>query len=441
MKRKSPLTVTLRDIANLRDNKFDHTTHPGIPEGGFLCFVDVLGSDKALADAARLTAGKLDFAERNKGKPRNPDDDVKLIRHLMRHMHTSPMEFGEIVVKIRVPMDTWRQMVRHRTFNVNEYSTRYSPAIDDTSEVQVGEWRQQASSNRQGSSGVLSSWSDKLITEFTDYLQYDRTDGGAVLELQEPELLSSILIARLRHNLTINPRQLNKQLSKEEGSEKEHPLRGFDFYGSPFVNVGDAQIVYSLWLSFLELKGLPIVSNAPVDYSLVQECLTALELTHHKQSRSCYNFLLENNVAREQARRDLPLSTFTEVVWKADVHNIFHFLKLRLAPEAQLEVRAYAQAFAEVVKTLFPVAYAAFEDYRLHAVSLSRMEFNNLLEVMTKLLSQNKVAVEAAKTTAGGNPNEYLHQMLVPESNEISGRELNEYIDKFVPLLSRLGIS
>ncbi len=434
------LTVTLKDIAKLRDTKFDHTTHPGIPEGGFIRFCDVLGSDKSIADTARLTAGKLDLTEYTSGK-RKPEDDVKLLRHLMRHVHTSPFEFGEVVVKMRVPMDTWRQMVRHRTFNVNEYSTRYSPAIDDTSEVPAGEWRQQAASNRQGSAGFLDKWPEELLNEFQRYLEDDRDDGGPVLELQFPEYLTNIFIERLRHNLTISPRYLQAALAREDASPPDSPFRGCTFFGSELIEGTDAQIVYSLWKSFLETKGLPVESGATHDYSVLQDCLSSLELSHHKQSRAFYNFLLQANVAREQARRDLPLSTFTEVVWKADVHNIFHFLKLRLAPEAQLEVRAYAQAFAEIVKTLFPFAYAAFEDYRLYAVTLSRMEFDNLLETLAGLLAKNKVAVESAQTEAGGNPREFLQKMLVPETNTISGRELNEYLDKFKPLLARLSIS
>ncbi len=431
----------------LRKREFDHTTHHDIPDGGFIRFVDVLGNDKAIAETARLTAGLLDAEVLNK---KTPDDDVRLIRRLMRDIHTSPFEFCEVVVKLRVPMDTWRQMVRHRTFNVNEYSTRYSPAIDDTSVVEPGDWRKQSGSNRQGSSGKLDNWPEALLLAFGEYLNDDRLAGGPICDMSQPDLLNSVFIERLRHGLSINPKILRATLDRE-CADKTSEFRGCTFHGSSgLVDIDDAQLVYQLWRCFLETKGLTMTSlhTTSIDYSVPQDCLSALELSTQRVARDFYEFLLTAGVAREQARRDLVLSTFTEVVWKCDLHNICHFLKLRLAPDAQVEVRAYANAFAEIIKTLFPVTYQAFEDYRLRAVTLSRMEFENLITTLSAVLAENRnlggslTASVTSPTVAGTDPGlEFLKQTLVPESNEITTKsELDSFLVKFRPLLQKLGI-
>jgi len=226
---------------------------------GFVCLVDVMGNDDSIVQAARVSYGK---------GTTKPSTDRTLIRYLMRHRHTTPFEMVSFKFYIRVPMDCWRQWIRHRTASVNEYSTRYSEAIDSTQITGPGEWRSQSKSNKQGSE------------EFIDY--------------------------GIGENLSLNEAELNKF------------------------------------------------------------------------SRDIYEKRLESGVAREQARKDLPLSTYTEAYWKIDLHNLFHFLSLRLDPHAQLEIRLYAQAIAEIVKWVVPVAWEAFEDYRLNGMFLSALDISIL---------------------------------------------------------------
>ncbi len=76
-------------------------------------------------------------------------------------------------------------------------------------------------------------------------------------------------------------------------------------------------------------------------------------------------------LARELARMNLPANTYTQWYWKVDLHNLFHFLRLRADPHAQYEIRVYADAICELVKAWFPQAYAAFDDYRLDAQQFS----------------------------------------------------------------------
>lgn len=223
---------------------------------GFIRVVDYLGSDQSIVQAARVSYG---------AGTKTVKDDRELIRYLMRHDHTSPFEMCDIKLHLRVPMDCWRQWIRHRTASVNEYSTRYSLAIDAAQATPPDGWRKQAVRNRQGSEGLLEE-------------------------------------------------TLGAELSREEAE-------------------------------------------------LQDRC------------RRVYNHRIELGVAREQARKDLPLSTYTEAYWKIDLHNLLNFLYLRLDAKAQLEIRFYAQAIAErIVAVWCPLAWEAFRDYRLRMVKLSATE-------------------------------------------------------------------
>ena len=111
-------------------------------------------------------------------------------------------------------------------------------------------------------------------------------------------------------------------------------------------------------------------------------------------------------LARELARMNLPLSTYTQWYWKCDLHNLFHFLSLRADPHAQYEIRVYADAMLEMVKRWVPLAYQAFMDYRLGAVEMSAQE----LSVIRAWLAGDAVS---------------------RHGSGLSSREWDELIDKF----------
>jgi thymidylate synthase (FAD) len=104
-----------------------------------------------------------------------------------------------------------------------------------------------------------------------------------------------------------------------------------------------------------------------------------------------YVEMLNKGVARELSRIILPLSTYTEWIWKIDLHNLLHFLKLRLDIHAQWETRQYAKKIAEIVKELFPITWEAFVDYQLEAVTFSKQEIKILSEIL-KLNNEAKKA-------------------------------------------------
>ncbi|WP_159710506.1 FAD-dependent thymidylate synthase [Geminicoccus flavidas] len=110
-----------------------------------------------------------------------------------------------------------------------------------------------------------------------------------------------------------------------------------------------------------------------------------------------------SGVARELARVVLPLSTYTQWYWKTDLHNLLHFVALRLDPHAQAEIRAYAQVIAEIVRRWVPITFEAFTDYRLNAMELS----GPALAILRRMLGGEKVTVE----DSGLSPREWRELM------------------------------
>lgn len=98
------------------------------------------------------------------------------------------------------------------------------------------------------------------------------------------------------------------------------------------------------------------------------------QLSHQESAYEVYRDRLKAGVAREIARVDLPLSTYTEVIWKMDLHNLFHFLGLRSDPHAQKEIREFAAVIATIVEYWCPVAFRAWVDYQFKAIRLSVFE-------------------------------------------------------------------
>jgi thymidylate synthase (FAD) len=101
-----------------------------------------------------------------------------------------------------------------------------------------------------------------------------------------------------------------------------------------------------------------------------------------RRSYETYNELLEAGVAREMAREVLPVGLYTEFYWKQDLHNLFHFLRLRMDWHAQYEIRAYGDAIAKCVKAVAPMAFEAFEEHILHGRSLARKELEIVREAL-----------------------------------------------------------
>ncbi len=120
----------------------------------------------------------------------------------------------------------------------------------------------------------------------------------------------------------------------------------------------------------------------------LQEQALEIFTKHAQQLWDDYQKLEQLEIARELARINLPVSLYTEWYWKINLHNLLHFLKLRLDPTAQYEIRVYAEAIAEIVKIAVPITWEAFEDFMLCAKNFSRSE----MEILNTLFAELPVA-------------------------------------------------
>ena len=134
-----------------------------------------------------------------------------------------------------------------------------------------------------------------------------------------------------------------------------------------------------------------------------EEAARVLELLKSDANRAYdhYEAMLsqdgQQGLARELARMNLPANIYTQWYWKVDLHNLFHFLRLRADPHAQYEIRVYAEAIAACVKDWVPLAFGAFEDYRMGGVTLS----SKAIAVLKRRLAGETVTQEASGMSKG----------------------------------------
>ena len=131
----------------------------------------------------------------------------------------------------------------------------------------------------------------------------------------------------------------------------------------------------------------------------LQERTLELLQTGQADAYAGYQELLDEDVARELARINLPLSLYTEMYWQIDLHNLFHFLRLRLDAHAQFEIRAYAEVMAQLARAVAPLAYEAFEEHLLYAKTFSRSELGLLLEALDREGLEHALATSGMRKT------------------------------------------
>ena len=138
-------------------------------------------------------------------------------------------------------------------------------------------------------------------------------------------------------------------------------------------------------------------------------------------SSDAYEWMTAEGIARELARIDLPLSTYTQWYWKIDLHNLLHFLKLRVDAHAQWEIQEYGRVMAGMLKKVAPLSYEAWIDYDVCGARLSRME----LEALRRL-------VEVSEAGVGARQVQGLDVRALSDLG-LSKREITEFILKLSP--------
>jgi thymidylate synthase (FAD) len=237
---------------------------------GYLRYVAHLGDDLTPLEAARMSTGNPTGVD--------PTKDAATRDFLWRHAHATPFEMAVLQIEVQAPIFVAREWMRHRAQSYNEYSQRYSEAIDlyyvpDTDRVAGA-----SSTNKQGSGDSLSP------------------------EFQE---------------------RFREQVQTDQDLLRQH-YRGY----------------------------------------------------------------LDDGVARELARVNMPVSNFTRFRAQANLRNWLHFLQLRLAHNAQYEIRMYAQSISTIVRMLWPETWEVFEEHTLEGASLSRTERKALQRLLKELSQQ-----------------------------------------------------
>lgn len=221
---------------------------------GWIELVDMMPHPESdvSGDLAIVNAARVSFLGESKG----PDRDKKLLFYLLRHRHTSPFEMVEFKFRVRAPLVTWWQWVRHRTWNMNAQSGRYTPFRESDFYVPDA-WRKQSKDNKQASEGLLD-------------------------ELDNDDLTDKLL-------------------------------------------------------------------------------------NHYEQGYRLYSEALDKGVSKEMARLFLPgFSVYYTWVTKIDAHNLMHFLRLRMACDAQYEIREFAAAIhKEFFRPALPWTAEAFDKFVL----------------------------------------------------------------------------
>ena len=249
---------------------------------GFVGLVDHMGNDDSIVQAARVSYGK---------GTKKVSEDRGLIRYLVRHSHTTPLEMVTFKFHAKMPLFVARQWIRHRTASVNEYSGRYSEMSEDMYLPELEHIQPQSTNNKQGRSG-----------EYTKDEQF-----------------------RIQNDLIYN----------------------------------------------------------------------------NQQDQTEYKKLLDKNLAKEMARGVLSVNNYTTWYWQINLHNLFHFLKLRMDAHAQYEIRVFADAMYELIKPIVPIACEAFEDYifdpdakTYQNYKISKQELTALKDIISHAVDQGASFVQ-----------------------------------------------
>lgn len=271
---------------------------------GYVRYVDHMGSDETIIEAARMSTGKgfegwnpsevCERCEQTRSMEmaavggtvgvcihtrdgqehvwKKRAGDAKLLEFLYKNGHHTPFEMCELAIEVQAPIFVFREWMRHRTQSFNEFSARYAQMPNLHYLPEPGRIQRQSTANKQGSA--------------EEYL---------------PETAKNI-IGVLR--------------SEQDG----------------------------------------IYEN--------------------------YDVFVKDGLAKEVARINTPVSRYSKMRAKTDLRNWLGFLRLRMAPNAQFEIREYANAVAEIIKTLWPRVYELFEEFDLYAVKFSRAEMKRLREIL-----------------------------------------------------------
>jgi len=302
----------------------------------------------------------------------------------MRHLHTTPFEMVEFKFHVKAPIFVFRQWHRHRTFSINEYSARYSEMKDEMYEPTIEHLAPQSATNKQGREITTLSDNDyseimSVVTECfeTSFQGYKHLLGPNDLGTVPPATDGVLRRQQWCQDAAVSA--VNE--SRRRAIESDHP--------NPYPT---EESLSEAIQEYLDQNGVSYISE---DFP---------------------------GVARELARMVLPVATYSEMYWKGNMHNLFHFLNLRCDSHAQYEIRVYAEAILELIRPHAEWSVEAFEDYLHNATRLSRMETEVVRELLLHYSSVAEFESQGELTTDATR---------IMKDKGCNEREITEFLARF----------
>ena len=336
---------------------------------GFIGLVDFMGDDARIVNSARVSYGKGTKKVRQ---------DRGLIRYLMRHRHTTPFEMVELMFHVKAPIFVFRQWHRHRTASINEYSGRYSILEDEMYIPEHQHAAPQSTTNNQGR--------QENTLDDNDYL--------AILAAVEQSFQDSYSTYEYLVGSTATPPDAinNRRLWIEESAVK----------------------------AAADVRNRMIESDTELTNEDAEKMLEEKITEYYAANELAVVGPDFPGMAKELARIVLPVATYSQMYWKANLKNLLHFIGLRSDPHAQYEIRVYSDIMLEMITPIVPWAVEAFMDYQFNGANLSTYEVD-AVKAMIGIMKNNDL-VE-------GGAAEWLTGILTDKG--ASKREIDEFIAKF----------
>jgi len=421
-----------------------------ILDHGYVKYIDHMGTDESVIEAARMSTGKGFLGW---------DTDAKLLEYLYSNKHMTPFECGgELQLEVQAPIFIFRQWHRHRTQCLSGDTKIYFEKKDNYKLKDLYyKWQSNINErdhiknmnlcclNEINNTFIYTHINDVIFSGEKDVFEVKLESGKSIKCSSDHKFLFGngwgslkdkieLLLVNKKaiwkdgnHLLTINNESNNKAIYWLYEPQKKIPkivekISDIQYVGKepcydisvdgPFHNfVANGIVTHN---SFNEMSArytkMPNLHYIPdskrltkqnkvnkqgsTNELLPEETRNKFIMKMKSQQDEIYSFyeqsVKKDKLAKEIARLNCPVSRYSRMRAKTDLRNWLHFLGLRMDKHAQWEIREYANAVAEIVKEIWPRTFELFEEYSLYSVTLSRTERKDLYDFLIKIPTTNE---------------------------------------------------
>ncbi|HUU89542.1 MAG TPA: FAD-dependent thymidylate synthase [Candidatus Glassbacteria bacterium] len=395
---------------------------------GYVKFIDQMGSDEAVIEAARMSV--------NKGF-QNWKKDAELLEYLYANKHMTPFECGgELQIEVQAPIFIFRQWHRHRTQCLSGDTKVYIEGdYGESKEIKIKDLYNKWNNNKIEYNNILSldenrgtfysnSITDVVKSGKKDVFEIHLSDGKSIICSADHKFLFNNGWGSLKDKIglimvddeayynegkfSLIVQNLNKKIDVAEIIQifylgviecYDVSVKGpnHNFVANGIVTHNSFNEMSARYTKMPDAHYLPessrLTAQGKTNRQGSSEELLPLSIRNEfldrmkEQQEDVYGFYeqsVKNKLSKEIARLNCPVSRYSKMRAKTDLRNWLHFLGLRMHPHAQFEIREYANAVAEIVKAFWPRTFELFEEHTLHSVTLSRTEVENLKKYITE---------------------------------------------------------